>query len=535
MRKIERLRQETYEEAMKLLAKKPHKCAIIRPTGFGKTGILTKIIKSGKYKHILYLYPAEVVRSTVFDFYYGKRYRQLKNSSIPGVTFMTYMALTNLSDSDIKKLKGTDLIICDECHRLGATETLQGMKDLQTAFPRAHLVGATATPERMDMIDEIAIFFDDICTSKYTLHDAFQDKILKVPYYAFCAYGETDVDILATLDKDEMLRTESLDESGREFAKELIKGRLIEIAKLSNMDVTIKHVLKFTKTDTSYQKYIVFFSNFSRMRKDKANVKKWFADAFPKHTINEIIISSETTEYAKNVNKLSSLTTKNKHIDLIYTCEMLNMGYHVSDLTGIIMYRSTYSNTIYSQQLGRVLSSGDTVPKIVLDVVDNLHRKSMYMMLGDSNNVHPTMTEDEVAEYKELIIRTRDKDELGRPVPLTDYEQERLTELSRLYKKVKDIQSGKVGGNTLYKEDLNLVTTVYEGTYREIIAKTVAEVVSMRCRQAWTRWIEKGGDASVMTREYILGQEAPQAVPLPPFCRLKNVSVNAVLDEMGVI
>ena len=68
MRKIERLRQETYEEAVKLLAKKPHKCAIIRPTGFGKTGILTKIIKSGKYKHILYLYPAEVVRSTVFDF-----------------------------------------------------------------------------------------------------------------------------------------------------------------------------------------------------------------------------------------------------------------------------------------------------------------------------------------------------------------------------------------------------------------------------------------------------------------------------------
>lgn len=67
------------------------------------------------------------------------------------------------------------------------------------------------------------------------------------------------------------------------------------------------------------------------------------------------------------------------------------------------------------------------------------------------------------------------------------------------------------------------------------IAKTVAEVVSMRCRQAWARWVEKGGDASVMTREYILGQEAPQAVPLPPFCRLKNVSVNAVLDEMGVI
>ena len=83
-------------------------------------------------------------------------------------------------------------------------------------------------------------------------------------------------------------------------------------------------------------------------------------------------------------------------------------------------------------------------------------------------------------------------------------------------------------------EDLHLVADVYEATYREIIAKTIAEVISMRCRQAWARWIEKGGDASVMTREYILGQIAPQAVPLPPFCKLKNVSVNAVLDEMGI-
>ena len=29
-------------------------------------------------------------------------------------------------------------------------------------------------------------------------------------------------------------------------------------------------------------------------------------------------------------------------------------------------------------------------------------------------------------------------------------------------------------------------------------------------------------------------QQAPEAVPLAPFCRLKNVSINAVLDEMGI-
>ena len=46
----------------------------------------------------------------------------------------------------------------------------------------------------------------------------------------------------------------------------------------------------------------------------------------------------------------------------------------------------------------------------------------------------------------------------------------------------------------------------YAATYKELIAKTVAEPISMRCRQAWARWLEKGGDDSIMTKEYILGQ-----------------------------
>lgn len=531
MKKIDRLRKETYEEAMALLSKKPHKCAIIRPTGFGKTGILTRIIKDGRYKKILYLYPTEVVKNTVLSFYYGHKSHK---DYIPNVTFMTYMALTNLSETMIKSLKGTDLIICDECHRLGATETMRAMRDLQSAFPKVHLVGATATPERMDMIDEIAMFFDDRCVSRYTLHDAFQDGILQTPYYAFNAHGRTDEDVLADLDRDEMLRVEDLDVLGRDYAKSLIKGRLIEIAHLSDMDITIKQTLKQSKTPTTYQKYIVFFSNFSRMRKNKAEVKSWFQKAFPKHSINELTISSETAEYAKNVNKLDKLTYRKNGIDLIYTCEMLNMGYHVNDLTGILMYRSTYSNIIYSQQLGRVLSSGDTMPKVVLDVVDNIHRKSVYAMLGENSKNRYGLTEDEMLEYKELVKRTMDKDANGKVIPLAMAEQKRFYELSKLFKLDRDEKLGKTGNNTMYAGDLHLVADVYEATYKEIVAKTVAEVISMRCRQAWTRWLEKGGDASIMTREYILGQVAPQAVPLPPFCRLKNVSVNAVLNEMGV-
>ena len=80
----------------------------------------------------------------------------------------------------------------------------------------------------------------------------------------------------------------------------------------------------------------------------------------------------------------------------------------------------------------------------------------------------------------------------------------------------------------------NIPTAHNECKNKELIAKTVAEPISMRCRQAWNRWIEKGGDPSIMTKDYILGQKAPEAVPLGPFCKLKNVTINAVLDEMHI-
>lgn len=528
MTKVQRLRNETYQEACDLLDEYG-KCAIIRPTGFGKTGILTRFIKSGRYQKILYLYPAEVIKNTVLNFYYKNA---VKKNTIPNVIFMTYMKLTNLSETDINIFRGIDLIICDECHRLGASETMEGMKDLMELAPNVHLLGATATPERMDMIDEIAMFFDDHVTSRYTLHDAFQDKIIKKPYYCFCAFGESDPRKLAQIKKDAMLHTASLNANDRKYATDLLNARMIEISKLSKMEYVIQSTLEETKLDTNYQKYIVFFKDFAHMRRAKKNVKTWFSKAFPNHHINELIISSETKEYRENVNKLDALVYREHTIDLIYTCEMLNMGYHVDSLTGIMMYRGTYSSIIYMQQLGRALSTGDTVPNIVFDVVDNLHRKSMYAMYGENFNGNSMMSEEEIEEYIELVQRTRDKDEAGNPIALTAEETNRLIELSKKMNMKRDEELGKRNCNSLSKEDL--IVTSYSATYRELIAKTVAEPISMRCRQAWNRWLQKGGDASIMTREYILGQKAPQAVPLPPFCKLKNVSVNAVLDEMGV-
>ena len=535
MKKIDRLRKETYDEAVELLAQKK-KCAIIRPTGFGKTGILTKFIKSKQYKKILYLYPSDVVKQAVFKFYYGNDYVLTKDSSIPNVTFMTYMKLTQLTEKDFKEMKGTDLIICDEYHRIGATETMEGLRTLINNNKRARLLGASATPDRMDMMDVTALFFDDITTSRYTLHNAIQDKIIQKPYYCYCSEEESDPEVLGRIKKDVMLKVEkSLDSEGREQARELLKGRMIEIANLNRMDKVIKSTLEESKLPTDYQKYIVFFSNFAHMKMKKDAVKSWFHQAFPNHKIKTLTITSETAESSRNVRRLNTLTYRKNGIDLIFSCEMLNMGYHIDDLTGIVMYRTTYSNIIYSQQLGRALSTGDTQSKIVFDVVDNLHRKSIYSMLG-ARTEEEVENDELLTEYKELVKKQHSKNRAGNPIKLTQAEKDRLQELSKLIReKVKRTTTSspsKHGIMSLTQEDL--IVTGHEATNKELIAKVVAEVEAMPCRQAWARWVEKGGDASLMTRDWILGQLPPEAVPLAPFCRAKNVAIEAVLELMGV-
>lgn len=513
MKKIDRLRKETYDDMMRLL-NEFGKCAVIRPTGFGKTGILTKLIKSKTYNNILFLYPTEVVKDAVLDLYF--RGNVPSDAKISNVTFMTYSKLINLSKQDMRDLGDIDLIICDECHRLGATRTYKAMNKLLKVFTEAHLVGATATPDRMDLIDEIGDFFGDHVVFEYTLHSAFSDGVLKRPYYCFCSYG---VDDLKFVEKQTRLEVEKMD-SDRDNALTLLRSRLIEISNLQRMSKIIKDTCVECSSDVSYLKFVVFFVDFAHMNDKGFDVEGWFRDAFPDHSLDVLKVSSETSEYTNNTSKLAHLTYKSNHIDLIYCVDMMNMGCHVNDLTGIVMYRGTESGIIYNQQLGRVLSSGSCKSGIVFDVVDNIHREAIYDVLGK----RPKLTRRNKNRYEKL----KQKQELGEE--LTPKE---IVDLENLSKRFENSDS-KWWTNCNDLEPEDLIATGHEATYRELIAKTVAEPISMRCRQAWKRWLEKGGSDKPFTREHILEQKAPKNVPLSPFCELKNVSVYAVLKEMGL-
>lgn len=597
------IRRKTFEDLMAKL-NKYGKCAVIRPTGFGKTWLAAELIF--RFKKVLYLYPAEIIKKTVED-----RYDDIKKCAItdededsvfldgetaetilqmqeePNVTMMTYSKLIRLTIEELSEIDA-DCIICDECHRIGADKTKFALGRLIRENPKAKLVGLTATPSRMDSFDVVNIYFNDVMTYEYNAHDAFTDGLLQKPHYVFCSYN-VEKDMREAL--DELWASYAItDRPNYEEITATIKKAIVENARICNMENIIKDNCDKYAADTSYMKFIVFFSTFFQMKDKLRDVTSWFKTAYPKHKIKITIVSTETKEYADNVNNLDDIKKSKNTIDLIFCVNMLNVGYHVNDLTGILMYRGTHSNTIYSQQLGRALSSGSNKSGLVFDIVDNIHRLAVYDL-----NVSDRVIKRESNKMKESVrslgmhLNTEGVvvDENENPMPFVVENGKVLdmvgneTNLTLTFdgEKAEIIcnndytpNPAQFNCNKISRDDI--IATAHEAEYRELIAKLVAEPISHRCKQVielhFKKWCYSNNLNYPITNEEIeklnqdgvtrddfkkefakivkdnkydypiwdaqrllsIGEAADGLVPLRLFARIKNIQVNTVLDYL---
>lgn len=579
------IREKTLKDLMKKL-RLHQKCALIRPTGFGKTCMLTNLIKS--YKKVLYLYPAEVIKNTVVYRYYQDadnvafdeetRETLMALGEIENVTLMTYAKLNRLKKGDLEVL-GYDLIVADECHRLGGHKTMSAMGFLLSENPNAHFVGATATPNRSDGLDVVNIFFNDVTVFPYTLHDAFMNGVLKIPNYCYCP-----TDHKTNLKEEALMVGEDINDLK---VREVLKKQLVEISNLYGMENIIKTNCNEYLEDTNYMKFIVFFSCIEQMLDKAKDVTRWYKKAFPDHHIRQLFISSENLETKKNVDELETLLYTDKTIDLVFCIEMLNMGYHVNDISGVVMYRGTKSDIIYVQQLGRALSSGASTPCLVFDIVDNLHRKAVFELQKEPLEICPDgplgyKTIWKVVENKENGKKEVVNEEDGRKGPFIIGDDNKVLNTKGnptrlwiendgyLWAPIKQTKDNRWINSVdkILAEDLHMSSTM--ASYREIIAKAVAEPMSQRVKEAWEahfrRWCEvnnlpypisdedlkklfltskeeftntyrniilkKGwdypmGDVKKLKK---LGKDGSEMIPLEMFAKWKNVSIKAITD-----
>lgn len=581
-REIETIRKDTSADLRNKLSEY-NKCCLIRPTGFGKTWTLTGMIRD--YKRVLYVYPSAAILNTVVDVYFSdentlsdpdtielaKEMRQFDH-----VDMMTYMKLQGLSKKDIDNMPEYDLIIFDEAHIMGAKKAKLAIKKMFDRFSKGtHFIGATATPNRMDGFDIVGEFFDNVVVFPYTLHDAFQDNLLQKPAYCFCPWDSESVKKNAIASARDQLFVAGVDPAvaKRRDLQDLIKTSIIQEANILDMDKNIRRECD-KYLEGTYMKFICFFCDIRKIDEKGKEVKEWFQKAYPDRTVKTYDIHSRKNEDA--IDDIFNLKEKDNHIDLIFCVNMINVGYHVNDLSGILMYRGTQSNIIYIQQLGRALSSGSDKPCVVFDVVDNIHRKAIYQMktkrVHTSRRVQPTpnvlarLSQSQLEKYntRELRCRIEDWSDKG-------YGHEGLAVLANdehVNSQTGDIEiSWWHETNKVEKEDL--IASMYEATYKELIAKAVAEPISHLCREAvnlhFKRWCrDRGVKYPVTTKELKEMYGIPEnewredfkkilessgldypwqdaekimtcaAVPLEVFAREKQVSVPRILELLGV-
>ena len=366
--KINDIQKETIKDVQKKL-KEHHKCLLVRPTGFGKTKTAVDIMN--KYKHAVFLYPNNNIANAVKNYDIGNLDLTLYsyNGLCRMYKKMSYKAFKEAFEK--YNLKNT-IFVMDEAHFIGAPTTAIIIEKLMKEIcPNANFLGMTATPNRTDKLEIKWHFFDGITAFEYGIGDAFKDDIYVKPYYVFTPLNGNN------LEEKLISQINSLEISSAK--KDQLKSRVkknINPQKLNieNLDEIIENNLYKFKNNIDYYKFILFFSTFDDIHRKRNEIESAFSKVFPNCEINIIIVSSENTRYRLNLESIDNLVRRENTIDLIFNVNMLTFGYHVADITGIMMFRQTISNIIYSQQVGRCLSVIQKEASIIFDFVENLFK-----------------------------------------------------------------------------------------------------------------------------------------------------------------
>ena len=408
--------KKTIEEALEKLSKF-NKVFVCRPTGFGKTYMLTQvakqIYKENPNKRIAYIYPLDIIMKDVIN-KYGKNGadKEISEIILRKTDFISYQRMSreyNKYGASYWKeeLKKYSIILLDEVHSAGSENfrnIYEGFREL-VDNGELKMIGVTATPNRMDDTygnSVLESIFDNIQVYEYTLANCIEDGIIDKMVIASRKY-----DIVSMAEDLRLKSKKECAERGITFDDDSYSVELSKMLKEygTEAEMIIKYIQLAgydfkdkENNDTKYFKFIVFFNNIEDVASNGTMVERWFNEAFnsvaykkglcsEKYTIRSHYLTSSDTEQNAiskvvkdkptrfkytDANKLLEKKLKQDYyIDLILTVNMTNMGYHDDNINGIMMLRGTRSEIVFYQQLGRAISVTSKHKPLIFDLVNN--------------------------------------------------------------------------------------------------------------------------------------------------------------------
>ena len=332
---------------------------VVAATGIGKTYLAA--FDSREYKRILFVAHREEILKQA-----EKSFKNVRPMSERGFFIGTqkdttkdiiFASVQSLGKNDSLKLFQPDYfdyIIVDEFHHAVA----QNYQNIINYFQPRFLLGLTATPERLDSKDVLAICDYNLVYEAPLKKAINQGWLVPFRYYAIF---------------DETVNYETIDyRNGKYQTTQLEEALSIH----KRADLIFSHYKKYRSTRAM---------GFC-MSKHHA---EFMADYFVKHGVSACAVYSGD-EGVHNTAREKALSKLVKgEINVIFSVDMFNEGLDIASLDMVMMLRPTESPTIFLQQLGRGLRLyKDKHYLNVLDFIGNYKKAnfSPYLMTGASKS-----------------------------------------------------------------------------------------------------------------------------------------------------
>ena len=403
---------EAYQAVIKKFEEKG-KVAVIFPTGCGKSFVALEYILKHPDERVLFLAPRRAIANQMYEYivrYIGGDTRSIEEiqkeygtgnnpseslklaarSYIPNIECMLYQMISAYGerqsvDEILNSLKPT-MIIVDEMHHLktksiratAGSNVVEDNEEYEEEFsnrierenkwgkkfkkflednPQAKLLGLSATPIRHDGANVVERIFKDAVASQKSLLEAMEEGIIYPPKYVVPDFVRED-ELETLLEKIEQA------EGAR---KEELKAEYDELALKSANAPGIPQLMEENISEKD-GKYIIFCKDISDMKEKMANAKEWFGKIDEEPEIYGI--SSQDNTSAEQLQSFNN--SKSSHLKLMYCVGMIDEGVHLNNVSGVILATKTESRPVYTQRVGRCISSKKNGKQaIVIDLVNN--------------------------------------------------------------------------------------------------------------------------------------------------------------------
>ena len=359
-----------YKEVKKAYESGENVVGIVHATGTGKSYNALQLAYDNKDKKIVYIVPSNGIIEHIEKIISNNPNLDFKRD-FPNLELRTYQSLVSLSKEELKKIE-CDMLIIDEFHHMGAPiwgaqvkAMIETHEDIKIFGMTAYTVRDRNTPYERDMANpNTNELFSNKIVSRYDLCDAMMAGVLPIPVYKSSYITMEDIeDVENRLDKSLLSKEEC-----KKYKDMLLAAR----ERIHEAKSIPKVISKNIKPNG---KYIYFCPPYSEtgvndIETIKAQAMNWFKQITEEDNIEFYTSTSQMgKEGIKNreafyEDKTAEGEDAKDKLRVMFAINQYNEGIHAPNVDGVILGRTTSSDIVFFEQIGRGLAvRGDAKEK----------------------------------------------------------------------------------------------------------------------------------------------------------------------------